>query len=65
MKQCCVCKIIINKKNGVKNKTKSLGLDNTCKECNKKRVKKWVELNKEKVIEYHKKYAKEKSKEIS
>lgn len=44
-----MCRIILNTENAVKNKTKSMGLDNICKVCSREKANKYRDENLEKV----------------
>lgn len=68
LKQCYKCKEIKELQEFVRHKDKSFGRDATCIMCNRKRVREWVEVNKEKARETKKKWSevnKEKTNERS
>jgi len=63
MKKCRYCKVDVDYSNGVRHKGRSDGIEECCKECNKKRVRKWVEENKDKYIAGMRERAKRNSKQ--
>lgn len=62
MKQCSICKVPQDESNFNKNRTRKDGLGTVCKECSKKRSKKYYQENQEKqkavVVKRNKEYRK-------